>query len=112
MHYDEENFKRIKEYLDQHPKATILQVAVDLDITVKMIERYLREGRLEIVEAENFFLDCQKCGAPIRSGRYCEACMRSLDSDIKKAINEAAAHINQKRNEKMRYLDKDKIGKP
>ncbi|MBZ4667331.1 MAG: hypothetical protein JG775_483 [Defluviitaleaceae bacterium] len=55
MQYDEAIFQKIKEYLNEHPKATVIQVATDLDIPVKMIKKYLREGRLEIVEAENFF---------------------------------------------------------
>lgn len=109
MRFDEENFKMIKEYLYEHPKATVLQVAGDLDISVKMIKRYLREGRLEIIEAENFFLECEQCGTSIKTGRYCEKCMKYLDNSIKKITNEAAKHINQRQNEKMRYLDKAKV---
>jgi len=116
MQYDEANFQRIKEYLNEHPKATVMQVATGLDIPVKMIKKYLREGRLEIVEAENFFLECEKCGVPIKTGRFCDSCIRDLDSGIKKVINEAKSNINninninnRRSNEKMRYLDKNKI---
>lgn len=109
MQYDEANFQRIKEYLNEHPKATVLQVAGGLDIPVKMIKKYLKEGRLEVIEAENFFLECERCGTPIKTGRYCEECIRNLDSSIKKITNEAAINVKKKRDEKMRYLDKNKI---
>ncbi|NLM12279.1 MAG: MerR family transcriptional regulator [Epulopiscium sp.] len=110
MQYDEANFQKIKEYLGEHPKATVIQVATDLDIPLKMIKKYLREGRLEIVEAENFFLECEKCGAPIKTGRFCEQCTRDLDSNVKRIINEAKSNLkNTRSDEKMRYLDKDKI---
>ncbi|WP_058486032.1 hypothetical protein [Defluviitalea phaphyphila] len=114
MRYDEENFKKIKEYLYEHPKATLFQVAEDLDIPVKMIEHYLKEGRLEIVESENLFLKCEICGTSIKSGRYCDKCVRYLDSDLKKAASEAARNLlmqRERRDERMRYLNKNKIKK-
>jgi len=49
---DEEEFKRVKEYLYEHPKASIIEVSNALDISVQKIKSYLREGRLEIVGTE------------------------------------------------------------
>lgn len=106
---DEENFKRIKDYLYNYPKSTVMEVAEALDIAVKQIKHYLREGRLEVVDAENFFLDCERCGVPIRSGHYCEKCMRELNSGVKKLVNTAGRNAMERRHDsgRMRYLNNE-----
>ncbi len=74
---EEEDFKRIKEYLYKNPGAGLNQVSVELDIGVEKIKRFLKEGRLEIVSADgNMFLECENCGKSIKSGRYCDECER------------------------------------
>lgn len=43
-------FKKIKSYLRLNPRATIGKIATDLDIKVAHIQRFVDEGRLEIIE--------------------------------------------------------------
>lgn len=80
---DEQDFSKIKDYLNAHPCAKIYDVAFDLDISVKKIKRYLRENRLEILEIDNHFLFCEMCGKPIRSGQYCDNCYKEFHSNFK-----------------------------
>lgn len=71
---DDEIYSRLREYLMQNPGAKIFQVSTLLDIPVYYIKRYLREEKLEIIEKDNRFLACEKCGASIRSGKLCDGC--------------------------------------
>lgn len=80
---DETDFRKIKDYLYEHPCAKVFEVVNELDISVKQIKRYLRENRLEIVEKDNDFLFCETCGKPIRSGKYCDDCYRESNHDFK-----------------------------
>lgn len=43
-------FKKIKDFLKLHPKSSIGRIATELDIKVANIQRFVDEGRLEIVE--------------------------------------------------------------
>lgn len=108
---DEGDFKRIKEYLYQYPGAALSQVSTELDVSVEKIKRFLREGRLEIKDDNNMILECEKCGKSIKSGRFCDACSRSLTTDMqstardmKDEIDEAATQKSAR--ERMRYLQK------
>ncbi|HEY5562805.1 MAG TPA: MerR family transcriptional regulator [Clostridiaceae bacterium] len=47
---NELEFQQIKSYLRQHPKSSIGAIATILDISVSNIQKYLDEGRLEIIE--------------------------------------------------------------
>ncbi|MCX8130150.1 MAG: flagellar protein [Clostridia bacterium] len=80
---DEKDFSRIKEYLYLHPYAKIFEVSINLDISINKIKRYLREGRMEIVEKDNQFLKCELCGCSICSGLYCDECGRKTSQNFK-----------------------------
>ncbi|NLK86718.1 MAG: MerR family transcriptional regulator [Clostridiaceae bacterium] len=111
---DEADFKRIKEYLYDNPKASVTQVSVDLDVSVEKIKRFLKEGRLEIAGDDgNLILECENCGRSIKTGRYCVECERSLTSSLRSAASQFKSELeSQSQNTGrsnafgMRYLNK------
>lgn len=80
---DMETFDRIREYLYENPCAHMFDVATNTHVSINTIKKYLREGRLEIVEDNNQFLKCIKCGTPIKAGNYCDACSSKANHDFK-----------------------------
>ena len=80
---DMNDFDRIRDYLYSHPMAKVFEVSNNLDITVPKIKRYLKEGRLEIVEKDNVFLKCEQCGKPVCSGTKCDDCLSQSTHDYK-----------------------------
>lgn len=110
---EEEDFKRIKEYLYEYPGASLTQVSTELDISVELIRRFLREGRLEITNEDgNLILECENCGRSIKSGRFCAECERELASGFRSAAKQIKSELDSQTavNPKtfgMRYLNKD-----
>jgi hypothetical protein len=57
-------------------------------------------------------LNCESCGAPIRSGRYCDRCKASVTNGLNSIVNAHKAAMQQqvkkdpRDNPKMRFLDK------
>ena len=87
---DEELFERVKEYIESHPRCTTIEVAEALDIPVEKILQFLREGKLELSrENTNMLLDCERCGRPIYTGRYCSECAASMEQQFKKGFRSA-----------------------
>lgn len=82
----EDQFKLIKEYLYQHPRASVEEVSKDTEVDERLILHFLREGRLEMVAADGFLL-CEKCGAPITSGRLCKKCSEELSHALGSALS-------------------------
>jgi len=64
----------VRNYLEKNPGATQSQVARDTKVSKSRISQMLRDDRIEIAEGSAVFLSCEKCGAGIRSGRYCTKC--------------------------------------
>lgn len=102
------DFDRIREYLFLHPGAKIFEVSNNLNISIFRIKRYLREGRLEIIEKNNAFLKCEICGRPICSGNYCDDCVKQATHDYKTAYT---GNTTGKSSNKLNYLSAGKLKK-
>ena len=106
----EAKFQEVKEYVSNHRGAGIAEVAEACDVDAAQIRQWLRDDRLEVTEDSAIFLTCESCGAPIRSGRYCEKCQTAVTKgfrDIMRASRPetiAAPKKDTKTDAKMRFL--------
>lgn len=112
---DEEDFKRVKEYLYKNPGASLSIVSADLEISVEKIRGFLKEGRLEIIGEEgNLVLECEACGKAIKTGRYCDDCAKNLTRDLRSTAKSMNNELSQSQQSKekgigMRYMNKDHL---
>lgn len=105
----EEKFQEVKKYIREHKGTTILEVSEACDVEASQVKQWLREDRLELSEDSGILLTCESCGKPIRSGRYCEACMNTVKSGLNQILKENAPkekplQRQTKDNPKMRFL--------
>ena len=78
-------------------------------MTTNQIQQWLREERLQLGEGSGITLHCEKCGASINSGRFCEKCKNSMADQLNSSIRKPEAPKPQpkkdvKDNPKMRFL--------
>ena len=83
---DEDKYQLVKKYLYEFPGATLTDVANGTGVEPGLIERYLREGRLEVSSNSLMEIPCEKCGRPIKSGRFCDACSKNIATGLKDAF--------------------------
>lgn len=83
----EAKFQEVKEYIRAHRGAGIQEVSEACDVDGAQIRQWLREDRLEITEDSPIFLSCEACGAPIRSGRFCDKCTLTMTKGFKDVLN-------------------------
>ncbi|EOC99397.1 TIGR03826 family flagellar region protein [Caldisalinibacter kiritimatiensis] len=107
---DEEEFHRVKEYIYDNPGANVQMVSDATGVSTEKILKFLREGRLELKgDEENLFLDCERCGRPIRTGRFCEKCKQEMEREFKQAIASDKSNSRiQKERDKMYIAEKYK----
>ena len=80
---EEEKFDFVKKYLKENPASSLIKVSDETGVTVPEIERFLRDGRLEVTSGMGDFLKCTKCGSPIKTGRYCPECEKKVVDNVK-----------------------------
>lgn len=94
---DENDFKKVRDYLYDNPESTIVAVSKELNVSIKKINRFIKEGRLEIKRFKNISMECRSCGKPIDTGEYCDKCKHDLTNNLKAASkgqsnNESSQH--------------------
>ncbi|MBO4291204.1 MAG: flagellar protein [Lachnospiraceae bacterium] len=70
----EQKFQEVKAFIREHKNVSMAEVSEECDVQATWIQKWLREGRLELTEDSAITLGCESCGAPIRSGRLCPKC--------------------------------------
>lgn len=83
----EEKFQEVKDYVRENKGAGIQEVAEKCDVEVSQIRQWLREERLELAADSALYLNCESCGAPIRSGKFCEKCAGNMTRSLQEVLN-------------------------
>lgn len=111
MEEQEKVFQNVKKYVQDHPGADMVVVSQECDVEVSQIRQWIREERLQFAEDSPIRIACEKCGAMIRSGRFCDQCKASMTNDFRAAMGHNSRAIQQparpkavRDGEKMRYL--------
>ena len=102
----ESKFKEVKEYVQKNRGCTINDVAEICEVEASQIKQWIREERLTFSEESMQGIECEQCGAMIRSGRFCDACKSKLQNELRRAAHIPSAEEKKASREKdrMRFL--------
>lgn len=106
----EEKFQEVKKYVEDNPHCSINELSETMEVSVKQIEKWVREERLCFAEDSPIGLDCEKCGKMIKTGRFCDACRNEMQNQMSKLYKSEPVRrqdIPKKdTTNRMRFLDK------
>lgn len=111
---DEADFQKVKKYIEENPSANIKEISDETEVDSKKIIEFLKEGRLEVRDENNLLLSCERCGKPIKTGRFCDKCTLEMQREFKQAIGNRQSDtlqntkIKQKIRVTERYRDDEK----
>ncbi|OYO59447.1 flagellar protein, partial [Lachnotalea glycerini] len=93
------------------PKATMVMIAEDNEVSVQQIKQWIREERLSFTDDSPVAIECENCGTMIRTGRYCKQCKDKIANNMNEAIKKPTAILAKdkkptREKERMRFLDK------
>lgn len=110
---EEELFQEVKSFLRENPGSNMAEVSEATGAPIPMIEAFLREGRIEVTADSPMSISCERCGAKIRTGKYCDKCRNEVAADLNgmaqamKDDNKPEVKLHD--GERMRFLKTDKI---
>lgn len=82
----EKKYMVVKDFIRDNPGASIQTVADENDVSTQQIKQWIREERLEFAKDSTVTIECEKCGASIRTGRYCKACKDKMADSLSQLI--------------------------
>ena len=82
----EKKFQEVKSYIWDHKTASLQEISEANDVSVGQLRQWVREERLCFTEDSPVGLECENCGATIKTGRYCANCKSKLSNTLMSAI--------------------------
>lgn len=79
---EEEKFYIIRNFLKDNRGETTYEVQEATGIDLKLIIKFVREGRLSTLNSPNLTFPCEACGDGITEGRYCKPCKDRLQKGL------------------------------
>ncbi|MBR1622479.1 MAG: flagellar protein [Pseudobutyrivibrio sp.] len=106
----EKKFQVVKEYIRENPRSTIQEISDANEVTTNQIRQWIREERLQFTDDSPIGIECENCGATIKTGRFCENCKNNMASALSKSIEKPKApeppKPKQESKNEMRFLKK------
>ena len=101
----EEKFLEVKQYIRDNPGASMPTVSEETDVPMQQIKKWVREERLSFSKDSNVSINCEKCGRPILTGRYCPGCKKNMANSLNNLyVTTAPKKDNKSAGAKMRFL--------
>ncbi len=101
----EEKFLEVRKYIYENPGAGMPEVAEENDIPMQQIKKWVREERLSFTKDSGVSIECEKCGRPILTGRFCPECKQIMANSLNNLYVTTAPRKDKKATSaKMRFL--------
>lgn len=93
----EEEYETCLKYLRDNRGATIADLSESTKVSIRQITKFIREGRISLMDAPNLTYPCEMCGILIREGHICDSCRKRLAKDVDTAKEEERRKLEQER---------------
>lgn len=81
---EEEAYEAVYKYLKkrENRKAQLDEVVESTDVSKELILKFIRQGRIQLINFPNLGYPCEKCGTTIREDRLCGDCKKNIHKQI------------------------------
>lgn len=103
----ENRFNAVKEYIRDNPNVPMAKVSEDTEVPIQQLKQWVRQERLQFSKDSGVKIDCESCGKPILTGRYCNDCKSRMTNSFTGLYSETAEQKARKKDgsAKMRFLE-------
>ena len=107
----EKKFGEVKQFIRENPNKNISEISKEMDVSVQQLKTWIRQERLCFTDDSAVTIECEKCGAPIKTGHYCEKCKKEVVNTLEGLYgHETPAIQRQRETDKMRHLSQIRQG--
>ena len=81
-------YERCVKYLRENRGAILQELSEATEVSVRQITKFIREGRISIMNSPNMGYPCDVCGTTIRESHICESCRSKLVKDVNNTLED------------------------
>lgn len=78
----EDDYQSCLKYLRENRGCTISELSEETEVTIRQITKFIREGRISLMDAPNMSYPCESCGVLIREHSMCQECRNKIAKDV------------------------------
>ncbi|RXZ83478.1 flagellar protein [Paenibacillaceae bacterium] len=86
----DQDYEKCATFLRENRNCAMGELSEETGVSVRQITKFIREGRISIVNAPNMHYPCEMCGAFIKEHHMCNDCRKKLLKDVAAAESDAA----------------------
>ncbi|OXM14136.1 TIGR03826 family flagellar region protein [Paenibacillus herberti] len=94
-------------YLRKNRGAAIHELSEQTSVGIRQITKFIKEGRISLMDAPNLSYPCEGCGILIREDHMCESCRQRLRGDVQR-MKDSEAETERLNSVQRAYRIKDK----
>ena len=79
---EEEYFTTVKKFLKENPSLTFKRIVQDTGVPERLLRKWIKDGKLEIVNKEGIGIRCERCNKEILQGKYCVECRGIIQNGL------------------------------
>ncbi|MFS0725878.1 TIGR03826 family flagellar region protein [Paenibacillus sp. 1P07SE] len=95
----DKEYESCASYLRENRGCGIQELSEETGVSYRQITKFIREGRISLIDAPNLAYPCEMCGSFIREGHMCNDCRAKLIKDFGSASEAAASAAEQQRHQ-------------
>ena len=84
-----DDFGKVKAFVDKNGPSPSIIISEETGVSLTKINKFLRQGRMEIPDGSGGYIPCERCGEPIRYGRFCPTCASYLTKNMSVVLTSA-----------------------
>lgn len=72
------------------------QITEETGVDEELILKFIKQKRIQISQLPNLAYPCERCGNPIRTGKFCKSCQTDIESQLDHMNQKTAAEFKEK----------------
>jgi flagellar operon protein (TIGR03826 family) len=110
MKENELQYEKCLKYLRENKGCSINDLSEATEVTIRQITKFIKEGRISIINAPNMSYPCEVCGTLIRENPICDSCRSKLVKDVRNnSEDEIRKQELQKKDSKVSFNIQDRL---
>jgi len=103
----DKEYETCANYLRENRGASITELSEETGVSIRQITKFIREGRISLMDAPNLSYPCESCGVLIQSNNLCDSCRNRLVNASKNLFsNESLAQEKKLSEEEVKEVYK------